>query len=138
MDLAELNRRLAVTEQIAREAGTLARTWFDQRDRLQIEAKGPQNLVSEADRAVEVLIRDRLGAAFPGERVIGEEGGDDGAQGVDPGGAPGGDQGHAEGANGGGPIWIVDPTPTATATLFACHPPGSVSHRIVVKLDLAT
>lgn len=35
-------------------------------------------------------------------------------------------------------VWIVDPTPTATATLFACHPPGSVSHRIVVKLDLAT
>ena len=35
-------------------------------------------------------------------------------------------------------IWIVDPTPTATATLFACHPPGSVSHRIVVKLELAT
>ncbi len=93
MNLEELNWRLAVTEQIAREAGTLARTWFDQRDRLRIEAKGPQNLVSEADRAVEVLIRDRLGAAFPGERVIGEEGGDDGA--------PGG--------NGGGPIWIVDP-----------------------------
>ena len=101
MNLAELTRRLAVTEQIAREAGTLARKWFDQRDQLQIEAKGPQNLVSEADRAVEVLIRDRLGAAFPGERVIGEEGGDDGAQ--------GGDQEHAEGGNGGGPIWIVDP-----------------------------
>lgn len=35
-------------------------------------------------------------------------------------------------------IWIVDPTPTPTATLFACHPAGSVSHRIVVKLELAT
>lgn len=34
-------------------------------------------------------------------------------------------------------IWIVDPTETPTATLFACHPPGSVSQRIVVKLDLA-
>lgn len=101
MDLAELNRRLAITERIAREAGTLARKWFDQRDQLRIEAKGPQNLVSEADRAVEVLIRERLGAAFPGERVIGEEGGDDGA--------PGSDQGRAEGGNGGGPIWIVDP-----------------------------
>jgi myo-inositol-1(or 4)-monophosphatase len=96
----ELNRRLAVTEQIARAAGTLARTWFDRRDRLRIETKGPQNLVSEADRAVEVLIRERLAAAFPGERVIGEEGGDDGAQG----GAKGGAEGHA-----GVPIWIVDP-----------------------------
>jgi sortase A len=35
-------------------------------------------------------------------------------------------------------VWIVDQTPTATATLFACHPPGSVSHRIVVHLELET
>lgn len=35
-------------------------------------------------------------------------------------------------------IWIVDPTDTATATLFACHPPGSVSQRIVVHLELAS
>ena len=34
-------------------------------------------------------------------------------------------------------IWIVDPTDTPTATLFACHPPGSVRQRIVVNLDLA-
>ncbi len=34
-------------------------------------------------------------------------------------------------------LWIVDPTDTATATLFACHPPGSVAQRIVVKLELA-
>lgn len=35
-------------------------------------------------------------------------------------------------------LWIVDPTPTATATLFACHPPGSVSQRIVVHLELVS
>jgi sortase A len=34
-------------------------------------------------------------------------------------------------------IWIVDPTETATATLFACHPPGSTTQRIVVFADLA-
>ena len=100
MDRAELNRRLAVTERIAREAGILARTWFDRRNRLRIETKGPQDLVSEADRAVEVLIRERLAAAFPGERVIGEEGGDDGAGHV-------AEQGP--GGGGGGPVWIVDP-----------------------------
>lgn len=33
-------------------------------------------------------------------------------------------------------IWIVDPTDTPTATLFACHPPGSVAQRIVVNLEL--
>ena len=34
-------------------------------------------------------------------------------------------------------VWIVDPTETATATLFACHPPGSTAQRIVVFADLA-
>lgn len=34
-------------------------------------------------------------------------------------------------------LWIVDQTDDATATLFACHPPGSVAQRIVVKLALA-
>jgi sortase A len=34
-------------------------------------------------------------------------------------------------------IWIVNPTENATATLFACHPLGSVSHRIVVNLELS-
>ncbi|MEO6651723.1 MAG: class E sortase [Ilumatobacteraceae bacterium] len=33
-------------------------------------------------------------------------------------------------------IWIVNPTPTPTATLFACHPPGSTKQRIVVFADL--
>lgn len=31
---------------------------------------------------------------------------------------------------------IVDPTPTATGTLFACHPPGSAKYRYVVLLAL--
>ena len=34
-------------------------------------------------------------------------------------------------------VWIVDQTPTATATLFACHPPGSPPERILVFADLA-
>ena len=33
--------------------------------------------------------------------------------------------------------WIINPTPDATATLFACHPPGSTRERIVVHLKLA-
>lgn len=35
-------------------------------------------------------------------------------------------------------VRIVDPTPTPTATLFACHPPGSVRERYVVFADLVT
>lgn len=33
-------------------------------------------------------------------------------------------------------LWIIDPSDTATATLFACHPPGSTRQRIVVHLQL--
>jgi sortase A len=29
--------------------------------------------------------------------------------------------------------WIVNPTQTATVTLFACHPPGSAAKRIVIR-----
>lgn len=32
---------------------------------------------------------------------------------------------------------IIDPTPTPTATLFACHPPGSARQRYVVRAALA-
>ncbi len=32
---------------------------------------------------------------------------------------------------------IVEPTPSPTATLFACHPPGSARFRYVVRLALA-
>jgi sortase A len=33
-------------------------------------------------------------------------------------------------------LWIVDQTYDHRATLFACHPPGSVAYRIVVYADL--
>jgi len=35
-------------------------------------------------------------------------------------------------------LWVVDQTPEATATLFACHPPGSARYRYVVHLELAS
>jgi LPXTG-site transpeptidase (sortase) family protein len=31
--------------------------------------------------------------------------------------------------------WIVNPTQNATVTLFACHPPGSATNRIVIRAD---
>lgn len=30
-------------------------------------------------------------------------------------------------------LWIIDPTPESTVTLFACHPKGSARQRYVVK-----
>ncbi|MTA14868.1 MAG: sortase [Actinobacteria bacterium] len=35
-------------------------------------------------------------------------------------------------------MYIIDQTYAPTATLFACHPPGSTRERIVVHLDLAS
>ncbi|HVF14482.1 MAG TPA: class E sortase [Acidimicrobiales bacterium] len=34
--------------------------------------------------------------------------------------------------------WIADQTPDATGTLYACHPPGSLAYRYVVRLALAS
>lgn len=35
-------------------------------------------------------------------------------------------------------VHIANQTPTPTATIFACHPPGSAKQRIVVRMDLVT
>jgi len=65
--------RLAACEAVAREAGSLARRFYEGRDSLEIERKGAQDLVSRADREVETLIRDRLAALFPKDGFVGEE-----------------------------------------------------------------
>jgi myo-inositol-1(or 4)-monophosphatase len=57
---------------LAREAGALASTM--RRTLGALEAKRPMDYATEADHAVETLIRDRIGARF-GDAVIGEEDG---------------------------------------------------------------
>jgi myo-inositol-1(or 4)-monophosphatase len=71
----ELEQRLLIACAVAREAGHLAYDYFLKRDQLDVEHKGMQDLVSEADREVEELIRTRLGVAFPDDALLGEEGG---------------------------------------------------------------
>ncbi|HYH20129.1 MAG TPA: inositol monophosphatase family protein [Azospirillum sp.] len=71
----DLDLRLAAGAAVAREAGRLARRYFERRADLTVELKGPQDLVSVADRAVEELIRTRLAALFPEDAVVGEEAG---------------------------------------------------------------
>ncbi len=56
---------------IAREAGALLMQYFHQG--LKIEYKGDADLVTAADRASEVLIRERIKKQFPGHDVLGEE-----------------------------------------------------------------
>ncbi|HMR30508.1 MAG TPA: inositol monophosphatase [Geminicoccaceae bacterium] len=73
--MSDLDHRLAVATEVVRKAGRLARDYFDRRHELTIELKGKQDLVSVADKSVEALIRRELGAAFPGDVFLGEEGG---------------------------------------------------------------
>jgi myo-inositol-1(or 4)-monophosphatase len=74
-DGAALDRRFLAACAAARAAGGLARRHFADRGALRVEQKGPQDPVSIADRAAEALIVAGLGAAFPGDGFLGEEGG---------------------------------------------------------------
>ena len=63
---------LEIAEDIAREAGALLREFY--RQGVTAEYKGDVDLVTEADRASEALIVDRLRTALPDHGVFGEEG----------------------------------------------------------------
>lgn len=69
---AELLHFRRVAEAIAREAATLILAGF--RSGAAIEKKGPIDLVTRFDREAEALIRERLAAALPDHRIVGEEG----------------------------------------------------------------
>jgi len=61
-----------VAEGIARQAGALLRGFYEKG--VATEYKGDVDLVTEADRASEKLIREKLTAAFPTHGIYGEEG----------------------------------------------------------------
>ena len=86
----DLELRFQAACAVAREAGKLAKRYFDRRGEIEIEHKGTQDLVSIADKETEALIRARLGQAFPDDVFVGEEGGAD----------------AVEGAAG---VWVIDP-----------------------------
>jgi myo-inositol-1(or 4)-monophosphatase len=69
----ELERRARIGLAAVREAGELAASSYRRRSELSVEAKGEQDLVSEADRACEDLIVQRLTKEFPQDSFIGEE-----------------------------------------------------------------
>ena len=58
---------------IAREAGALLSTYFERR--IAFELKGDFDLVTEADRASERLVVERLRSHFPSHSIVAEEGG---------------------------------------------------------------
>ena len=82
--------RAALASHLARRAGRIALDYFRNRADLAIETKnGALDLVSVADRAVEEMIREEIGRAFPDDAILGEEGG------------------AAEGRS--GLTWVIDP-----------------------------
>jgi myo-inositol-1(or 4)-monophosphatase len=71
----EFEQRQRIAETVARDAGRLACGYLSDLAALAVRIKGPQNVVTEADGAVERAIVATLHAAFPGDTVLGEEGG---------------------------------------------------------------
>ena len=82
--------RLPVAIELGRRAGKLALAYFEKRHTLNIEIKRHvTDLVSQADREVEMLIREALQSAFPEDAILGEE------------------HGYSDGTS--GLTWVVDP-----------------------------
>jgi 3'-phosphoadenosine 5'-phosphosulfate (PAPS) 3'-phosphatase len=75
--VTDCDDRRGFAEELAVEAGQLALSYrYD--DDLEIRSKGVLDWVTEADLATEHLIRSRISAAYPDDRVMGEEGENDG------------------------------------------------------------
>lgn len=72
-----LESRYLLAQSIAMHAGMMALDMFRRREQLLVELKGPQDMVSAADRDVEKYIKERVHAIFPADDFLGEEGGAD-------------------------------------------------------------
>ena len=112
MDEGELDRRFHAAVGLVREVGQEAARQYRQRDKLNVEAKGLQDLVSEADRACEDEIVSSLNRMFPGDAFLGEE---RGLQNT-----------------GGDAVWIIDPI-DGTANFLRGIPLWCVSLGLVFR-----
>jgi myo-inositol-1(or 4)-monophosphatase len=90
MNAHAIQKRFEFASRLIDEAGELAFGYFNRLSSLTIKIKGQQDMASEADLNTELLIRDRLRAAFPEDAFFGEETGRE----------------QIEGALG---VWVVDP-----------------------------
>ncbi|MBZ9821057.1 inositol monophosphatase family protein [Mesorhizobium sp. CA4] len=85
----DLDDRMHFTIDLARRAGELGLKYFRDLDNLAVESKGHQDLVSEADREVELFIRAAIAEAYPQDGIVGEE--------------------HAAVTGTTGHVWVIDP-----------------------------
>ena len=80
MTEAEIELRYLVALGLAHEAGTLAMSYANNRERMATRMKGTQDFLTEADGAVETMLRSRLSRIVPDDGFVGEEGGGEGAE----------------------------------------------------------
>jgi myo-inositol-1(or 4)-monophosphatase len=73
----DLASRAEFLRGLAPKAGELARAGFHARTAGTFTLKGPQDFLTETDLAVETFVRAQIGAAFPEDGILGEEGGGD-------------------------------------------------------------
>lgn len=73
MPPSSIDQRFHYASALIQEAGEMALHYFRHLDTLSVHTKGPQDLASEADLNIELLIRDRLKQRFPGDAFLGEE-----------------------------------------------------------------
>jgi myo-inositol-1(or 4)-monophosphatase len=73
MSMHDLDARLAAAKSVAREAGQLALEWWTGKRALGTTFKGRHDFLTQADGAVEALVRARLAAAYPDDAFVGEE-----------------------------------------------------------------
>lgn len=85
----DLDQRMRFAIDLSRRAGELGLRYFRDLDSLTIESKGHQDLVSEADREVELFVRAAIAANYPQDGIVGEE--------------------HASVGGSTGYVWVIDP-----------------------------
>ncbi|MBD8892750.1 inositol monophosphatase family protein [Roseibium litorale] len=86
---------------LAKKAGELGVSYFRRLETLTVTSKGHQDMVSEADRDVEALVRDELAKVYPDDGILGEE--------------------HGRIAGTSGYTWVIDPI-DGTANFVASIP----------------
>ncbi len=69
----DLQARLDFARKTALKAGAFAHDKFQALDTLNVQRKGQHDLVSEADRDTETLIRNAIAEAWPDDGIVGEE-----------------------------------------------------------------
>lgn len=101
--------RCKFASEIMNKAGEIALSYFSNLNQLEIEKKGHQDLVSQADKNVEIFIRDQISREFCDDEIIGEEGG----------------HSLSTSTTNSGYIWVIDPI-DGTANFVAGIPAWTV------------